>query len=102
MMMIVRLYEDCMGHLHLRLNETLYCNVQEWGHSFLADVSALMQAGNGLSPARGVDYLVLSSMFKRRGGPRLLAMWEDGRVVVFNRPATGDGCRYLSPETSPV
>ena len=39
--MIVQLYEDCMGRLHLRRDGTLYCNVAEWGRSFLADAEAL-------------------------------------------------------------
>ena len=93
--MIIRLYEDCMGRLHLRVNGTLYCNVQEQGGSFVTDAPALVQGQSAAAKAGGLNYLVFADMFKRPGGPRLLAMWKDGQVVVFKKPHTGTGCRYL-------
>lgn len=98
--MIIRLYEDCMGRLHLRANGTLYCNVHETDGSFLADTSALAEAGAVRTMPSGLSYRVVAGMFKRRGGPRLLATWKDGRVTVYKTPVPPSGCRYLMPEPS--
>jgi hypothetical protein len=84
-----------MGRLHLRAEGAVYPNVQESGESFALDAAGLAGGGGGRLPAPGVNYGVVSGMFGRPGGPRLLAVWDAGRVVVFRTPSTGEGRRYV-------
>lgn len=95
---MIQLYEDCMGRLHLRMGGILYCNVQDFGGSFLADARDLLQGTARAAWWKGMNYDILEGMFRRPGGPRLLAMWEDGKVLHFSRPGTPTGYQYLMAE----